>query len=228
MTRVGIAFSYETRKSTELTDNKLSGTKKLYLITHACTRQIPHVDAASWQLNDVGRSQAAALARQPFWHGVDRLLLSCEPKTRLTVASLLQEKSLPVEEDDRFNELRRTPEWTNDYTARVAELFRRPQESVAGWERAADALTRFCAGITAWTCRHPQETLALVGHGLTFSLYRAHLLGLPTVSLRDWQELPFAAVACVEGGRVSEDFSVPPGVPNVPRGAASPRASSGS
>ena len=228
MTRVGIAFSYETRESTELTDNKLSGTKKLYLITHACTRQIPHVDAASWQLNDVGRSQAAALARQPFWHGVDRLLLSSEPKTRLTVAPLLQEKSLPVEEDDRFDELRRTPEWTYDYTARVAELFRRPQESVGGWERAADALTRFCAGIADWTCRHPQETLALVGHGLTFSLYRAHLLGLPTVALRDWQELSFAAVACVEYGRIREDFSVPPGVPNVPRGAASPRASSGS
>jgi broad specificity phosphatase PhoE len=216
------------RNSTVLTDNKVVGPKKLYLITHACTRQIPNVDAATWHLNDEGRRQAAALARQPFWKGVDRLLLSSEPKTRLTVAPLLQEKSLPVEEDDRFDELRRTPEWTYDYTARVAELFRRPQESVAGWERAADALTRFCAGIAAWTCRHPQETLALVGHGLTFSLYRAHLLGLPTVPLRDWQELPFAAVACVEGGRVSEDFSVPPGVPNVPRGAASPRASSGS
>ena len=211
-----------------MTETKVSGPKKLYLIAHACTRQIPHADAATWQLNDVGRRQAAALARQPFWEGVDRLLLSSEPKTRLTAAPLLQKRALPVEEDERFDELQRTPEWTYDYSARVAELFRRPQESVAGWERAADALTRFLAGIADWICRHPQETLALVGHGLTFSLYRAHLLGLPNVRLRDWQALSFAAVACVEDGRISEDFAVLPGIPNVPRGAPSPRASSGS
>ena len=208
-------------------DTRASGPKKLYLITHACTRQIPNVDAARWQLNDVGRQQAAALARQPFWEGVDRLLLSSEAKTRLTIAPLLEEKSLPAAEDARFDELRRTPEWTYDYTARVAELFRRPQESAAGWERAVDALTRLRAGIAEWTCRHPQETLALVGHGLTFSLYRAHLLGLANVALRDWQELSFAAVARVEDDRIIEDFAVPPGVPNVPRGGASPDARSG-
>ena len=206
----------------------MSGPKKLYLIAHACTRQVPGVDAARWQLDEVGRRQAAALARQPFWAEVDRLLLSSEPKTRLTVAPLLQERALPVEEDARFDELRRTPEWTYDYTARVAELFRRPQESVAGWEPAAEALTRFRAGLAAWSGRRPQERLALVGHGLTFSLYRAHLLGLPTVALRDWQALSFAAVACVEADRIVEDFAVPPGVPNVPRGMASPGASASS
>ena len=208
-----------------MTTIKVNQPKKLYLIAHACTRQVPDTDAALWQLNELGHKQAAALARQPFWDEVDRLLLSCEPKTRLTAAPFLQQKQLPVEEDARFNELRRSPEWTNDYTGRVAELFRRPQRSVAGWEPAAAALTRFCAGIDEWASRHPQETLALVGHGLTFSLYRAHLLGLPTVRLQNWQELSFAAVACVVDGLITEDFAVPPGVPNVPRGVASPAAS---
>lgn len=209
---------------TAIKDNQ---PKKLYLVAHACTRQVPDTDAALWQLNELGQEQAAALARQPFWDEVDRLLLSCEPKTRLTVAPLLEEIQIPVAEDARFNELRRTSEWTSDYTARVAEVFRRPRQSVAGWETAAAALTRFCAGIDAWATRHPQETLALVGHGLTFSLYRAHLLGLPTVHLQDWCELSFAAVARVEGGRIVEDFAVPPGVPDVPRGAASPAAVAG-
>ncbi|MDE0631971.1 MAG: phosphoglycerate mutase family protein [Caldilineaceae bacterium] len=196
--------------------------KKLYLIAHACTRQVPDTDAAHWQLNELGRVQAEALARQPFWDEVDRLLLSCEPKTRLTVAPLLKGKELPVDEDDRFNELHRSPEWTNDYTARVAEVFRRPRESVAGWEPAADALTRFRAGIDDWAARHPHDTLAVVGHGLTFSLYRAHLLGLPAVPLQDWQQLSFAAVACVQDGRIVDDFAVPRGVPHIPRGAALP------
>ena len=207
-----------------MTATEISRPKKLYLIAHACTRQVPDTDAALWQLNELGRVQAAALARQPFWEEVDRLLLSCEPKTRLTVAPLLQRKGLPVDEDDRFDELHRSPEWTNDYTARVAEVFRRPRESVAGWEPAADALTRFRAGIDDWAARHPHDTLALVGHGLTFSLYRAHLLGLPSVPLQDWRQLSFAAVACVQDGRIVDDFAVPPGVPHISRGAASPAA----
>ncbi len=202
-----------------MTATEISRPRKLYLIAHACTRQVPDTDAAFWELNELGTMQAAALARQPFWDEVDRLLLSREHKTRLTVAPLLQRRDLPVAEDDRFNELLRSPEWTCDYTARVAEVFHRPLDSVAGWEPAARALTRFCSGIDNWTSRYPHETLALVGHGLTFSLYRAYLLGLPTVALKDWQQLSFAAVACVQNGQFVEDFVVPPGVPNVPRSA---------
>ena len=202
-----------------MTTTAIRRPRKLYLIAHACTRQVPDTDAALWQLNELGLKQAAALARQPFWDEVDRVLLSAEPKTRLTVAPLLQARELPVEEDRRFDELHRTPEWTDDYTARVAEVFRSPREPVAGWEPAAAALNRFCEGIEHWARRYPHETLALVGHGLTFSLYRAHLLGLPNVVLKEWQQLSFAAVACVQDGQIVEDFTVPPGVPHVPRGA---------
>jgi len=205
-----------------LTTTEIGKPRKLYLIAHACTRQVPNTDATLWQLDELGLAQAAALARQPFWDEVDRLLLSSEPKTRLTVAPLLQNRELPVEEDARFDELNRTPEWTDDYTARVAELFGSPLESIAGWEPAATALSRFCAGIDFWASRHPEETIALVGHGLTFSLYRAHLLCLSTVPLQDWQNLSFAAVACVQNAQIVADFAVPPGVPHVPRGAASP------
>ncbi len=218
---------YALPDSPQPPEPKAGRPAKLYLITHACTRQVPNVDAARWQLNDIGRLQAEELARQPFWQAVDRLLLSSEPKTRLTVALFLQATTIPVEVDARFDELKRTPEWIGDYTARVAETLRRPRESVAGWEPAADALARFRAGIEDWQARHPQETLAVVGHGLTFSLYRAHLLGRSTVALSDWQSLPFAAVACVEDDRIIQDFAVPPGVPNLPRGEASDSTETG-
>ena len=134
----------------------------------------------------------------------------------------MERRRLPAASDARFDELRRTPEWTDDYTARVAELFRRPHKSVAGWEPASAAAARFRAGVEDWTFRYPHETLALVGHGLTLSLYRAHLLGQRSVALRDWQALPFAAVACVEAGTIIQDFAVPPGVPYLPRNSHAP------
>lgn len=190
----------------------------LYLIAHAHTRQIPDTDARGWSLDHVGQQQAVALAQQPFWERVERILLSNEHKTRLTIEPLLQARALPVHEDDRFDELHRTPEWTYNYAARVAAVFRWPEASIAGWEPAVQALARFQEGVAAWTARYPNGTFALVGHGLTFSLYRAHLLGLPRVALPEWHELAFAAVALVIDGRLIEDFAVPPDVPLVRRG----------
>lgn len=190
----------------------------LYLITHAHTRQQPNVDAATWTLSDRGQMQAQILAEQPFWDGVERIVLSSEPKTRLTVDAVLAARPLPVTVDARFDELIRTPEWTYDYAGRVAQVFAYPDESIGGWESAADALARFLAGIESLQSQHAGETLALVGHGLTFSLYRAHLLGQAHVDLDQWRTLSFAAVAQIDlqSQRLVADF--------VPVAGASPRA----
>ena len=108
---------------------------------------------------------------------------------------VLATRPLPVTVDARFDELRRSPTWTDDYVARVAEVFAHPRRSVHGWEAADDALARFLAGIADLRVQFPNQILALVGHGLTFSLYRAHLLHRDRVELEDWKALSFAAVA---------------------------------
>jgi broad specificity phosphatase PhoE len=167
----------------------------LFLITHAHTRQQPGVDAATWILSETGLVQAQILAQQPFWDGVDRIVLSSEPKTRLTVEGVLKTRPLPVIVDPRFDELVRTAEWTETYAAQVAEVFAHPDQSIKGWEAANQALARFLAGIAALQQQYADETLALVGHGLTLSLYRAHLLGQTRVDLEEWRTLSFAAVA---------------------------------
>ncbi|MEZ4836621.1 MAG: histidine phosphatase family protein [Caldilineaceae bacterium] len=144
----------------------------LYLITHAHTQQQRDVDAATWTLSERGGQQAATLAREQFWANVTRIVLSSEPKTRLTVEPVLAARDLPVTVDARFNELKRPAAWTDDYVAAVAAAFDRPHESVNGWEAAAAAQARFIHGIEDLCQRFPNGTFALVGHGLTFSLYR--------------------------------------------------------
>ncbi len=192
----------------------------LYLITHAHTRPDPEEAATRWRLSTLGEEQAAALARAPFWAQVDRLLLSREPKARLTVAPLLAHYSLPVTVDARFDELARGKAWIPDYAARVAHAFAHPSQSAGGWEPAAQALARFLDGVADARQRFPGQTLALVGHGLTLSLYRAHLLGQARVRMEDWQHLAFASVARVdlEHGVLEMDFRPVAGVPNTRRG----------
>ncbi len=169
----------------------------LYLITHAHTQPVWEVDCTRWDLSSAGAAQARALARQPFWPRVDRVILSSEPKTHLTVAPLLEQRPLPVHVDARFDELARGG-WVDDYSLRVARTFARPDVSAHGWEPARRALDRFLDGIDDLRHRFEGETLALVGHGLTSSLYRAHLLHQPQVSMDDWRGLSFAAVALIE------------------------------
>jgi broad specificity phosphatase PhoE len=190
----------------------------LFLITHAHTQQQPNVDAATWTLSERGRTQAQILAGQPFWDRVDRVVLSSEPKTRLTVNAVLSACPLPVTVDARFDELIRTAEWTEDYVGRVAQVFAHPHASIHGWEAANQALARFLAGIESLQGQCVGETLALVGHGLTFSLYRAHLLSRTHVDLDEWRSLSFAAVAQVDlqSQKLVADF--------VPVAGASPRA----
>jgi broad specificity phosphatase PhoE len=171
---------------------------RLYLITHAHTSQQRDVDAARWRLSEMGVEQAKRLAAHSLWDEVDRIVLSSEPKTYLTVEPLLASRPLPVTVDARFDELKRTPEWTYDYAGRVAELFANPQRSIGGWEAAAAALARFTDGIDGLRREFPGKKLALVGHGLTLSLFRAHLLGQGEVSMQDWRTLSFAAVAQVD------------------------------
>jgi broad specificity phosphatase PhoE len=190
---------------------------QLYLITHALTHQDRATEATQWRLSAQGQAQAALLAQQPFWVQIDRILVSSEPKTRLTVESVLAVRPLPVWSDPLFDELRR-PGWTVDYTAQVRQAFAVPDQAAGEWEPANGALQRFLTGIGFIRQEFAGETLALVGHGLTLSLYRAYLLGQTRVNLADWQQLSFAAVALVdpEARHMLQDFQ--PVAGHSPRG----------
>lgn len=180
---------------------------QLYLITHAHTQVDTTQDAVHWSLSPLGNAQAQTLATMPWWAQVDRIVLSSEAKTRLTVAPLLASRALPVVVDARFDELQR-PGWTEDYVAQVRQAFAEPSRRAGEWEAAANALARFCAGISDLCHTYATETLALVGHGLTLSLYRAYLLGRPQVDLAEWRALSFAAVAIANPGQTQllQDF----------------------
>lgn len=192
----------------------------LFLITHAHTQQKRGADSTRWDLSPAGYEQAAALTRLPFWDGVERIVVSSEPKTRLTVAPVLAERRLPMTVDPRYDELHRGSEWIGDYGVRVAEVFANPDRSVGGWESANDALARFLEGIHALADAFPNETIALVGHGLTFSLFRAHLLEQAQVNFTDWQRFSFCALAAVEwpGLKLAQDFQPIPGASQIDRG----------
>lgn len=187
---------------------------RLYLITHAHTQIDTAVDAVHWRLSPAGEAQAATLALLPWWATVDRIVISAEAKTRLTVAPVLARRTIPMSADARFDEVRR-PGWVEEYAGRVRAFFAAPAQSIGGWEPADHALQRFLAGLHDHLAPAGAEQVALVSHGLVLSLYRAHLLGRRTVDFADWCALDFAAVATV-------DLSIPELVADFAPVASSP------
>ena len=155
-----------------------------------------------------GEAQAKRLAQASFWDEVTCVIHSAEAKTRLTVAPLIAQWNLPTWSEGRFDELRR-PGWVANYRAQVAQAFATPDLPAGEWESARNALDRVRDGMTLLRKRFVTETVAVVGHGLTLSLYRAYLLGYPTARIEDWQQLSFAAVAKInlQTERMLQDFT---------------------
>ena len=179
----------------------------VYLITHAHTRQVRALAAEHWQLSAEGQRQSEVLAGAPFWAEIDQVVVSAEPKTLLTVCSVVAARNLPVWTDCRLDEVRRAG-WVEDYAAQVARAFANPSISIEGWEPVALAQQRALAALADLQGRFADKTLALVGHGMLLSLVRAYFLGHPQVVLDDWQALGFASYALVDLAqqRVLQDF----------------------
>jgi broad specificity phosphatase PhoE len=179
----------------------------VHLVTHAHTQQEPAVDSRSWILSAQGVAQAEALAHASFWPDVTALITSSEPKTRLTAQAVLARYRLPVAEDAHFDELFRSG-WVDDYDAAVAQALNEPEQAFPGWETAKSAQQRAIEGLDGLVARFGSQEIAIIGHGLSFSLLRAWLLQQPTVNLQEWRSLPFGAWATVDMARrcIVRDF----------------------
>lgn len=170
---------------------------RLYLITHAHTHQVKDVAVDTWNLSARGQEQSRRLAEANFWAEVDRIVVTSEAKTWLTIAQIAEARNLPVWVDARFDELRREG-WIENYAQQVSLVFAEAERSLTGWESVASVRRRVCLGLADLQQRFHGETLALVGHGLCLSVLRAYILGVSEISFVAWQRLQFGSYASIE------------------------------
>lgn len=168
---------------------------QLYLIRHARSRMMG--DAAErWPLSEKGRREAGILARQDFWRRVDLIFSSPEPKALQTAAPAARRWGIPLKVVDCLYELRR-PRLVQDYPKMVERFFANPQENIAGMEPAAQAAERITRCLKELATTHPEQTLAVVSHGMVLTLFLAQLENRwPTVT--EWQAVPFTGLIVVD------------------------------
>lgn len=167
----------------------------MYLIRHARVR-VTKEGTEPWPLSTEGQREADILAQQSFWHEVEIVFSSPEPKAQQTVNPAAHRWSIPMQIVDCLREVHR-PGWVPDYENTIRSFFSTPEASVEGMEPAARAAERITRCIKDVAAAHPGQTLAVVSHGLVCALFLARLEGRwPTVV--EWQAIPFAGVAVVD------------------------------
>ena len=168
---------------------------QLYLIRHAHTQLTGDV-ADRWSLSEKGQRDANILARQDFWRNVTLILSSPEHKARQTASPAVQHWGIPLEIADCLRELHR-PRLVQNYQQVIARCFSNPEQSFAGMETASQAAERITRCLKELVAVHPDQTLAIVSHGLVLTLFLAQLDNRwPTVS--EWQAVPFTGLITID------------------------------
>ena len=170
---------------------------KIYLVRHAEAEPAGN-DAALWPLSERGEEQVRTLAAQSFWDEVNAIVSSDEPKAFATVSPIAFERQIPLHTHSGLRELRRTPIWLEDYEARVLDVFQRPELSIEGWERAADAQARILATLDELLLKFDGQPFAVVSHGIVMALLLATVNDRLAQVFDIWQQLGFAEVILME------------------------------
>jgi broad specificity phosphatase PhoE len=156
----------------------------VFFITHPDVAIDPTVPVPDWPLNGRGQARMRAMTDHAWTKAVRHIFASSEQKARDAAQLLAEVLGLDgytvidgLGENDRSATGYLGKE---EFEATADAFFARPQESVRGWERAADAQVRIIRAVEQALLQAPvHETIAIVGHGGTGTLLYCHLAGLP-------------------------------------------------
>jgi broad specificity phosphatase PhoE len=169
---------------------KSQGMSTVYFITHPDVVIDPATPVPQWPLSQRGRMRMLKMLENEWMARVVAIYCSAEQKAMDGAAIISEVLGIPYTTILEFGENDRSaigylsePE----FDAVVDEFFRRPEESVRGWERAVDAQRRIIAGTKALLRAEPVNgNVAIVAHGGTGTLLLCHLAGVPIS--REWDQ----------------------------------------
>ncbi len=153
-----------------------------YFITHPDVLIDPAVPVPDWKLAPVGRARMVHALTLPWMAGVRGIWCSRERKARDAASILAGHLSLSVAELAGLGENDRSATGylsRNEFETVADEFFARPDHSVRGWERAADAQRRIVAAVDHVLAASAGcgGDIAIISHGGVGTLLLCHLRG---------------------------------------------------
>jgi broad specificity phosphatase PhoE len=159
-----------------------------YYLSHPQVQIDPAVPVPEWGLSDAGRARLATLAGAGWLGTVRRIVSSDERKAIETAEALMpMTDGARVEILPGFHENDRSATGflpPAEFEVTADAFFAAPEQSVRGWERAADAQARIVGAVDA-ALADGEAPVLFVGHGGVGTLLKCHLKGEPVARTAD-------------------------------------------
>lgn len=157
--------------------------KTIYFITHPNVQVNPELPPDQWSLSQKGYQRLDQLSQESFWLEVQHIFASYDNRGQETGKYLAQKHNLPLQQFPGLHEYERRESpflSLNDLRIAMRMFFKRPKESIFGWERALDAQNRIRNTLHQLIDEYPDlDTIAICSHGVIGSLLRSELMGHP-------------------------------------------------
>ena len=160
----------------------------LRYVSHPEVAVDPSVPVPLWSLSAAGRARAYSATGHTWATDIDRIVSSPETKAIETAEILATAAGFTFEVREGIGEIDRssTGYVSHDRHEELADqLFLRPEESAAGWERAVDATARMVGHLSDLLRPGSGGHVVIVGHGGVGTLLMCHLAELDVARARD-------------------------------------------
>ena len=154
----------------------------VHFITHPEVVIDPAMPVPDWPLSAAGLRRMRLAAGRPWLMGVRSIFASAERKAADAAGVLAERLGIRPVVIEGLGENDRSATGylpKAEFEAVADEFFARPDESVRGWERAADAQRRIVGAVGQALFLAPEGDVAIVSHGGVGALLLCHLRGVP-------------------------------------------------
>ncbi len=168
-------------------DTTVLAMARLFYVTHPEVHVDPSTPVPQWSLSDAGRERAESFSRQSpgqtVLSRVARVVSSHETKAIEAADIIAAAIGTTVEVREGLGENDRSATGfvpAEEFEKLADAFFADPEDSIRGWETAADAQARIVLHLA--DLLQPPETdrdVVVVGHGGVGTLWYCHLMGLP-------------------------------------------------
>jgi broad specificity phosphatase PhoE len=158
--------------------------QQVYFVTHPDVLIDPAVPVPDWPLSPRGRERMFRALALPWVAGLGAVWCSAERKARDAAAILAGHRGLPVEVLAELGENDRSATGylpRPEFEAVADRFFAHPEESIRGWERAANAQNRIIGAVERVVTASAGcgGDIAILAHGGVGALLLARLRGEP-------------------------------------------------
>ncbi len=167
-------------------------SRTLYFITHPNVIISRNVPVPQWPLSEVGRERMKAGLSQPWMSDISSIYCSTEQKAIDGAKIISSHRSIGYSQVSSLGENDRSATGflpPPEFEAAADAFFAKPEQSVRGWETAANAQTRVVEAVYSIAASDQSKgAIALISHGAVGTLLYCHLSGQPIS--RRWDQPP--------------------------------------